>query len=210
MIKIKYNKKTLLKALVYILELLALALFIYLIFLPVYPLLKYRLGDYNNYNEAKEIEKVEEKTSAIINSLRESEYAISPNRLIITKIGVNAPIIQTDNEEYGLSMGAWLVPEGSTPDQGGNTIITGHRFKYLPPNNLTFYLFDKLEAGDIVSVIWKEEKYFYRIKEVKIVSKTDFSVLDPSNDSILTMFTCHPLYSTEKRLVVIAELIKKK
>lgn len=210
MIKIKYNKKTLLKALVYILELLALALFIYLLFLPVYPLFKYGLSDYSNANEAKEIEKVEEKTLAIINSLPESEYAVSPNRLIITKIGVNAPIVQTDNEEYGLSLGAWLVPDGSTPSQGGNTVITGHRFKYLPPNNLTFYLFDKLEAGDIVSVIWQEEKYFYRIKEIKIVDKTDLSVLSPSEESILTMFTCHPIYSTEKRLVVIAELIKKK
>ncbi len=210
--KLKYNKKIFIKALVYILELLAVSLFVYLIFLPFYPELKYR-AVYNQAEkaeESKEIEKVEEKTSEAIKGLPESDYAVSPNRLIITKIGVNAPIVQTDNEAYGLAMGAWLMPDGSTPDKGGKTIITGHRFKYLPPSNLTFYLFHKLEVGDIVSVVWKESKYFYRIKEVKVVDNNDFSIMEPSNKSLLTMFTCHPIYSTEKRLVIVSELIKKK
>jgi sortase A len=97
------------------------------------------------------------------------------------------------------------LPDSSTPDQGGNTVITGHRFKYLPPNNLTFYLFDKLAAGDIISVIWHEQEYYYRIKETKIVDKTETSILNQTREPILTLFTCHPIYSEENRLVVIAE-----
>jgi sortase A len=104
-------------------------------------------------------------------------------------------------------LGAWRVPESSTPDKGGNTVITGHRFKYLPPSNLTFYLLDKMETGDIISVVYKEKEYYYRVKEIKIVDKTELSILAPTKEPILTIFTCHPIYSTEKRLVVTGDLI---
>ena len=177
--KQKKQKKIILKALVFTLELFSICLLIYLIFLPFYPEIKYKIN-YNqtlNNQESKEIKKVEKETADIIGSLPESEYEVSRDRLIVAKIGVNTPIVQTDNEEYGLSIGAWLVPDGSTPDQGGNTIITGHRFKYLPPSNLTFYLFHKLEEGDIISVLWKNKIYFYKIRETKIVKKDDLSIL---------------------------------
>ena len=77
----------------------------------------------------------------------------------------------------------------------------------MPPNNLTFYLFDKLEIGDIVSVLWKEKNYYYKIKETKIVKPTDLSILEPTKKSILTMFTCDPIYSQKNRLVIVSELI---
>lgn len=205
----KYKTKSLFKTIIILLEISAFAVLAYLIISPFYPNIKYKIT-YDNPEiiaDAKNEEKVREKTAEIINSLPESEYLISPNRLIITKIGVNAPIVESNNEQYGLSRGAWHVPESSTPDKGGNTVITGHRFKYLPPNNVTFYLFDKLEAGDLISVIWQEKNYLYKIKETKIVPNTDLSVLNQTDESILTMFTCHPIYSTENRLVIVASLV---
>lgn len=203
-----------LKALVYLLELSALVLALYIILLPFYPEIRYYLENRGADNKAaKSEEAVAIETEKIVktfdNNLPQSEYAISSNRLIITKIGLNAPIVESANADYGLDRGAWLMPDGSKPDKGGNTIITGHRFKYFPPNNLTFYLFDKLEAGDIISVIWNKDYYYYKISEVKIVPDTDFSILKPSKKPIITLFTCHPIYSTENRLVIIGELIEK-
>lgn len=194
------------KALALVLELLFIVLAAYLVFLPFYPEIKYRLavGDkIDNQNVGEVTAQVEE----IKSRLPESEYAISPNRLIIPKIGVNAPVVVTDNEQYGLSLGAWLDPQGSTPDKGGNTVITGHRFKYLPPNNITFYLFHKLLPGDTFSVVWEGKDYYYRVKEIKIVEPSDASPYNKSTEPVLTMYTCHPIYSTEKRLVVISEQI---
>lgn len=207
----KNKKIRILKALVILLELLALALLVYIVVLPFYPEVKYRVVSENKIQkeEAKDIEKVEEKTQTVVNHLPKNQYDVSPHRVIITKIGVNAPIVESASAEYGLSLGAWRVPDSSTPNQGGNTVITGHRFKYLPPSNLTFYLFHKLETGDIVSIIWDKTEYYYRIREVKIVDKTEVSIMNQTEESVLTMFTCHPIYSTEKRLVVVADLIKK-
>lgn len=193
---------------IYGLEIIAVALVLYLLLLPVYPAVKYKakFGFPDSREAARDVELVKEQTAEFKSSFPASEYAISPNRVIIPKIGVNAPIVVTDNSEWGLSQGAWLVPNTSTPNKGGNTVITGHRFKYLPPNNLTFYLFHKLEVGDLVSVIWDKDDYLYKIRETKIVPKTELSVLDNTEKPILTMFTCHPIYSTEERIVIIADL----
>lgn len=194
------------KVLVIILRLLFVALALYLICLPLYPEVKYNFSA-TEETASQDLVTVTEQVEDIKMGLPESDYTVSADRLIIPKIGVNAPIILSDNEQYGLSLGAWMVPKGSTPEKGGNTVITGHRFKYLPPSNLTFYLFHKLEIGDIFSVIWKEKDYYYRVKEIKIVDPSDGSPYNKSAKPILTMYTCHPIYSTEKRLVVISELI---
>ncbi len=230
MFQINQNKKYI-KALVITLELLAIGIIIYLIALPIWPAVKYKLVDQGKQPNMdwQDIEAVKEKTEEIIanlpqsddaeqdvkldfktqlNSLPQAEYSVSPNRVIIPKIGVNAPIVDSSNGDYALSQGAWRIPEGSTPDKGSNTIITGHRFKYLPPSNLTFYLFHKLAVGDIVSIIWQENNYYYKIKEIKIIEPTDFSILQPTEKSVLTLFTCDPIYSQKNRLVIISELIE--
>lgn len=192
-------------------EMFAVSLLLYLIFLPAYPALKYRYLVKDKFgDDPQSLEIAKETAAQSYSAFPESEYSVSSNRLIINKIGVNAPIVESASAESGLAKGAWRVPQGSTPDKGGNTVITGHRFKYLPPNNLTFYLFDKLELGDIAVVIWEKNEYYYRIKEIKIVPATELSIQAPSKEPIITMFTCHPIYSTANRLVVVAELIEKK
>ena len=224
------NRK-LIKALVVILELLAIGIIIYLIALPFYPAVKYKLVYQGKdlQTDWQDIEAVKQKTEEMIKeslpiaedkqnnqekqieqraNLPQSEYSVSTNRVIIAKIGVNAPIIDSADGDYALSQGAWRLPETSTPDKAGNTVITGHRFKYLPPSNLTFYLFHKLKAGDIVSVLWNSENYYYKIKDIKIVEAHDFSILEPTEKSTLTLFTCDPIYSQKNRLVVVGELME--
>lgn len=232
------KKKKALRALVITLELLAIGLLIYLIVLPIWPVVKYKLVYQGKapHTDWQDIDTVKQKTIEVISQLtpaspaspvcagrqgeqdnpalpdeetvKQEKVSILGNRVIITKIGVNAPIIDSEDGNYALAKGAWHLPDSSTPDKGSNTVITGHRFKYLPPNNLTFYLFHKLETGDIVSVVWQDKNYFYRIKEIKVVDKNDISILKPSEEPILTLFTCDPIYSQKNRLVVIGELIE--
>ena len=236
------NKKRVIKTLVFTLEFLVIGIIIYLIVLPFYPTIKYRLSHQGEYSQIdwQDFETVKQKTGEIIKNeslvleniqnnqekqaekeadlpqvqpdaayfASQSEYNISTNRVIIAKIGVNAPIIDSASEDLALSRGAWRIPGSSTPDKAGNTVITGHRFKYLPPSNLTFYLFNKLKTGDIVSVIWQKKDYYYKIKEIKTVNPRDLSILEKTEKPTLTLFTCDPIYSQKNRLVIIAELIK--
>jgi LPXTG-site transpeptidase (sortase) family protein len=203
MIDIKANKNKKLKALVLTLELLALAIFVYLVVLPFYPNVEYNIQE-TKAQDGQNIISVKKKVSDIKNHLPVTRDK-PVNRLIITKIGINAPIIDTANERYGLNHGAWHLPESTTPDQKGNMVISGHRFKYFPPNNLTFYLLDKLTIGDIIFISWQGQDYYYKVTRIKIVKDTDVSILDQSNKKLLTLFTCDPIFSQENRLVVVSE-----
>lgn len=203
------NKNKFLKALITALEFLAVILIIYLLALPFWPVLKYKFIQQKSGAKVdwQNIETAKEEIKTITSHLPEAESRLSANRLLIPKIGVHAPIIESPDSQ-ALEKGIWRLPESSTPDKGGNTVLTGHRFKYLPPNNLTLYLLDKLKTGDIISVVWQGREYLYRLKEIKIVSKDDLSILSPSQKPLLTIFTCHPLFSQEKRLAVIGELVE--
>ena len=200
-------------------NIMTIVFFAYLITAPFYPEIKFKYAELSageelipepsQTNTPEDLIKIANDTVELASyKLPDSEYAISPNRLIIKKIRLNAPIVENSNSQAGLDQGAWRVPQTSTPDKGSNTVISGHRFKYLPPNNVTFYLFHELEVGDLVSVIWETKKYHYKVTETKVVPKTEVSIQDPSETPKLTLFTCHPIYSTEKRLVIIAEPIK--
>ena len=199
------KRQNLIKYLIYSLEILAFGLVFYLVLFPFYPAIKYKLTSrYSRH--ASELNAVGGNNKAV--SFPEAAYSDSARRVIIPKIGVDAPIIESKTAAYGLSKGSWRVPETSTPDQGGNTVITGHRFKYLPPNNLTFYLLDKLTVGDNFFVIWNGKNYTYKVKETKVVPATQLSIMDQTKESIVTLFTCDPIYSTKNRLVVIGELLE--
>jgi len=130
------------------------------------------------------------------------------NTLFIPKIGVKIEIVE-GSDESTLDKGAWRMPQTSTPDKGGNTVLSAHRWKYLPPSEETFYLLDKLGQGDEFQVIWEKKQYNYKVVSVSIVLPTDLSVLDPTENPSVTLLTCHPLFSTQKRLIVRGELVSK-
>jgi len=128
------------------------------------------------------------------------------NRLSIAILKINMPVFESKSASV-LSKGGWIFPGTSTPDQGSNTVIFGHRFRYLPPISNTFYHLDKIKIGDEIKLAWKGTTYRYRVTETKIIEPTDFSVIAPSSTPIVTLITCAPLFSTKQRLVVVGELI---
>jgi len=125
------------------------------------------------------------------------------NKLIIPKIGVDIDISE-GNEEWALQYGAWHRPSTGDPVNGGNMVLTGHRFRYLPPNNTTFYHLDKLEDGDVMTIMWDNQRYDYIIEKTFVVEKTAIEIESQEEDGILTLYTCTPLWSSSKRLVVKA------
>jgi LPXTG-site transpeptidase (sortase) family protein len=192
-----------LKALVAILGLLVVCLGIYILALPFYPEIKYQF-----WLKGKISDQAAQSLSQA-QMLPLAENLDLGNRLIIPEIGVDIPIVDSANSSWALNRGAWRLPETSTPEQGSNTAIAGHRFKYLPPNNLTFYLLDKLQAGDGFVVIWSGKEYDYQVVGSKIVLPTEVSVLAPTEKPTLTLITCDPIFSQQNRLIVTAELVSK-
>ena len=144
--------------------------------------------------------------------IEDSNTAISKkrtvsNHLVISAIQVNIPIVEGESEE-ALDRGAWRRPRSSTPDRGGNTVITGHRFAYFPPNNATFYNLGKLRKGDDINVYWNDKIYSYKVSRLFEVESDDITIETDSEISLLTIYTCTPLWTSKRRLVVQANLVK--
>ncbi|MCB9834696.1 class E sortase [Candidatus Nomurabacteria bacterium] len=127
------------------------------------------------------------------------------NTLVIPKIGVNGEVYEGADAST-LELGIWRRPNTSTPDQGGNTVIVAHRFMYTNGPK-TFYHLDKLEDGDKIQVYWEGQEYIYQVYETEVVAPTAVEVEDPSDQPILTLYTCTPLWTAKDRLVVRAKLI---
>jgi len=128
------------------------------------------------------------------------------SRLVINKIGVNMPLIESESEN-ALLYGAWRAPGTSTPDKGSNTAIFGHRYLNIPPSKNTLFRLNEVKVGDTFEVIWQDETYTYKITEKFVVEPNQMEVLDPTDKSVVTLITCTPLFTTKQRLVVRGELV---
>lgn len=165
---------------------------------PFYPILDYH-SSWLISNAAQGINKIVHKNTAA--------KAPIANRLIIPKLNTSVAYNKS-NDDSLLSKGALLLPYGSDIGKKGNALLTTHRYQYFVPGHTNLISMNKLVKGDILIVTKGEKPYFYQVKEIKKVPETDVSILDQTNDSRLTIYTCDSFFSQENRLVVIADLIK--
>jgi LPXTG-site transpeptidase (sortase) family protein len=181
------------------LSVVALGLSGFLICAPFFPQVQY-YADETIENTVKD-----NKTLAQIIPPKEQKKDPENNTLRIKKIDVESGIIEGNTEE-ALLQGMWLRPNGSNPEKGGNTIITGHRFLYTSGQN-TLYHLDKLTIGDEISVFWNTKEFKYSVAETKIVPPTATEIENPTQETQLTIYTCTPVWSATDRLVIIAKPI---
>lgn len=127
------------------------------------------------------------------------------NTLVIPSAGIDAPILEGDSASV-LNDGLWRRPHTSTPDKGGNTVITGHRFMYTSGPK-TFYNLDQVEVGQKILLFWNGKEYDYEVYEKKVVEPQDTSIEQATSSDIITLYTCHPLWTSKQRLVVRAKQI---
>lgn len=126
------------------------------------------------------------------------------NIIVIPAIGVDSPVIEGATSS-ALERGIWHRPGSSTPDKGGNTVLVGHRFLYTSGPK-TFYHLDKLKIGDDITVFWQKKAYRYIVESTTVVSPLALEIEQPTVQPVLTLYTCTPLLSVDKRLVVRARL----
>jgi LPXTG-site transpeptidase (sortase) family protein len=145
-------------------------------------------------------------------------------RLVIPKINVNSPVIQTDSFNFqqkdwkaleetiltDLENGVVHYPGTALPGQKGNVVITGHS-SYYPWNKgrykTIFAPLHDLEVGDELSIWYKQSEIKYKITERKIVKPNAVEVMQPTEDFRMTLVTCTPIGTTLKRLILVAQQV---
>ena len=120
----------------------------------------------------------------------------------IPKIGLDEVVVEGVGVEE-LKKGVGHYPDTKMPGEKGNAALAGHRTTYGHP----FNRIDELVPGDEIKVTTRAGTFTYDVMEKKVVTPETVSVLDDTPDSRLTLTTCHPMYSAEKRLIVVASLM---
>jgi sortase A len=123
-------------------------------------------------------------------------------RLRIPTLGVDQTIVsgvgRTD-----LEAGPGHFRTTPLPGQNGNAAVAGHRTTYGEP----FRRLDELDTGDRIEVTDVFGRtYVYLVAEAFVVDPTDVKVLEDRGRPELTLVTCDPPFTADRRLIVRAVL----
>ncbi|MBO0596973.1 class E sortase [Nesterenkonia sp. E16_7] len=156
--------------------------------------------------------------------LANGEFAACPEKMAAVESGamavVYAPAIGTDwsapvlsgvDDETLNTGGLGHYPDTQLPGEPGNFAVAGHRLTYGDVLRDQ----DQLAAGDKIYVESLDGYYTYEVSESYVVLPEQSEVILPvpgepeaqADRSLLTLTTCHPLFSNRERLITHAELV---
>lgn len=123
--------------------------------------------------------------------------------LRIESVGLEVPIY-AGSGDMQLQQGVGQMIGTGGFGEIGNAVLAGHRRTF-------FRDLDKLEPGDEIIIETEQGFLRYQVYKLHIVEPSNLSVLNRNRRySLLTLITCHPLYTSKQRLVVHAYLVANK
>lgn len=162
--------------------------------------------------DAYDITKIESKQ--LYPALTTVENVEEGNWIRIPSIDVNVPLanspsLQDEDVVTTLEKGAALYPNGILPGRLGNTFIAAHSTgePWKGAYRFAFLRVNELEPGNVIHLDYNGTRYTYVVAEKEIVVPTpDFRVISDRPVPTMSLMACWPLWSTEKRMLVHAEL----
>ena len=133
--------------------------------------------------------------------------------LTIKKLGIyGAPVFDSDGA-WALARGVAHIPETSlpwSPTPERNVYLAGHRMGFRGTwSRMLFYNLGELKEGD--EVVLRDSggrAYEYRVSETFLADPGDSWVMGRVRGrDMVTLQTCTPLYTFEKRLIVRADRV---
>ncbi|GAA4415542.1 class E sortase [Georgenia halophila] len=103
-------------------------------------------------------------------------------------------------------------PSTSMPGEVGNFALAAHRQTY----GAAFHKIDQLQNGDQI-VVWTPKAWLvYEVSESYVVTPDQTDVVAPvpgnagaeATERVITLTTCHPLWSTRERYIVHGEFVE--
>ncbi len=119
------------------------------------------------------------------------------------------PVLEGTSQDL-LKDGVGHYPGTALPGAVGNVGLAGHRVTYGKPFNQV----EELVEGDAVVVETEQAWFTYRVSTHEIVDPGDVDVIAPvpgdptavPTERMLTITTCHPMFSARERYIVHAVL----
>lgn len=163
---------------------------------------------FNRHNVSADINLKEERF------LPKIEFSETDFLLKIDKLEIFVPVVPDvdgSNKEIYFSFlqrGVAHMAGTPKPNEKGNVVIFGHSNFYENDPGAYKQIFkhlDELEPQDEIIIHYKDIDYKYKIEKRELVNPTDTWVISAPYD--LTLITCWPPGTIEKRLIVFAKKI---
>ena len=132
--------------------------------------------------------------------------------LTVPKLGLENVAVTTGASQKELDREGIIHLQGTgVPwQEGSNTFIVGHALGFMYTRvPYVFYELEKLEPGDkIIAEDPNGQEYVFRVYDRMTVRPADYWVTYPEDGrTIISLQTCIPAPTFEKRLVVRGELV---
>lgn len=153
-------------------------------------------------NNKKENKATENKTTE--NKTTESKATESKWNVEIPKIELNAPILEGTSKEV---MDEYVAHFSETSKEEGNVGLIAHN-RGFPLNY--FARLKELIVGDEITYTCNTFSKKYIVSDIGIIEDTNWSLLEPTNENILTLITCvenEPDYRRYVQAIEYTELI---
>jgi LPXTG-site transpeptidase (sortase) family protein len=137
-------------------------------------------------------------------------------RVVIPSIKLDAPAVPADLVKDSGAI-TWAVPPfkvGHAQDTGGaggpgNAVLVGHVSSRSVGN--VFEQLHDVHAGDDITIFSNDQRFSYRVSDVRTVQRSDVSVVQPTTTPALTLITCTGVWlpvvnDYAQRVIVRAEL----
>lgn len=131
----------------------------------------------------------------------------SPVRIVIDteRVNVDASIYGGGDDWSQLLKGVGHLDGSANPGDSSNMVLAAHNDIY----GEIFRDIQYLEPGDEIRVQSNNNRWYtYVVYEKVVVDPTDVWVIQPGNEAIVTLVTCHPYRVDTKRMIVFGELIE--
>lgn len=126
-----------------------------------------------------------------------------PVKVTIHSVGIDSPVYETGmngNIPATIENGASYFSESPLPGEKGNSIIYAHNWKNL------FGPLVSVKPGDEVKVVYADgSSKIFEIEYVSVVDPSESTIIAPSKDARVTLYTCTGLFDS-KRFVAVALL----
>jgi len=141
-------------------------------------------------------------------SLSDPNEAIAYGSVIgildIPRLGFSELVAEGDGDDI-LQVAIGHLPDTPLPWQPGNSAVAGHRDGRFRP-------LKDIRVGDRVRLSTRHGDLDYVLRETRIVTPDDLSVLRPTDARTLTLITCYPFTfvgKAPKRFVIVAAAVDR-